>query len=573
MKTTRIIKIIALLIIVMLALFLISGSVLSIDLTSTTGSLKITKREKGKGLVSGIYPPLPGVEFKIYKVSDTETSTTATVTERELKGTGITGVDGTVTFSELELGRYLVIETDAPEAVLEKTANFLVDIPSTNATGDGLIYNVEVEAKNETVYGGVVLTKQNKNGTALKGVTFKLQKLIETNWEDYPNSTLCNLETDESGEITLTGLPAGNYRFVETGLGNNLEYILDNKTTYTFNVALGDNSTTIVTPEKITVLNDNPKLTKEKLSIVRDVEDNNSVKDGINSLDIGDTVNYKVEVDIPTKIAELATYKITDTMDNGLTLKKDTITVTAENKFIKDTDYTVSTLENMLEIVFTDVGKTKLSGKEKVEIKYDAILNENADATSKGNKNSVKLTYSTIVKENYQGIANTDIVRETMPQTTTVYTGGISIEKRAETENGTLLSGAIFKLADTKANAKAGKYIKDKSGNEITLTTGEAKELGKASYKGLSYGTYYLVEVQAPTYEENGEIKYYNLLKNPVQVEIDANTYKEKSVKVVNKKGVWDKILPMTGSTSSFIMILVGIGLLILSIILHKIKK
>ena len=81
------------------------------------------------------------------------------------------------------------------------------------------------------------------------------------------------------------------------------------------------------------------------------------------------------------------------------------------------------------------------------------------------------------------------------------------------------------------------------------------------------------MEVQAPTYEENGEIKYYNLLKNPVQVEIDANTYKEKSVKVVNKKGVWDKILPMTGSTSSFIMILVGIGLLILSIILHKIKK
>ena len=172
----------------MFALFLISGSVLSIDLTSTTGSLKITKREKGKGLVSGVYPPLPGVEFKIYKVSDTETSTTATVTERELKGTGITGVDGTVTFSELELGRYLVIETDAPEAVLEKTANFLVDIPSTNATGDGLIYNVEVEAKNETVYGGVVLTKQNKNGTALKGVTFKLQKLIETNWEDHDDS-------------------------------------------------------------------------------------------------------------------------------------------------------------------------------------------------------------------------------------------------------------------------------------------------------------------------------------------------------------------------------------------------
>ena len=42
-------------------------------------------------------------------------------------------------------------------------------------------------------------------------------------------------------------------------------------------------------------------------------------------MDIGDTVKYKVEADVPTKIAELNTFKVTDTMDAGLTMQENSI--------------------------------------------------------------------------------------------------------------------------------------------------------------------------------------------------------------------------------------------------------
>ena len=568
-------RIISIFVLIVLIISLIGGSVLAIDLTPTSGSLKITKREKGKGKVSGVYPPLEGVTFEIFKVDDNAKLENGTLisTTKVSKGTQRTGTNGEALFSNLELGRYYVEEKLAPANVTEKTANFLVDIPSTNTTGNGLIYNVEVEAKNETVYGGFVLTKQDKTGTALNGVTFKLQKQNGANWENYPDSANCDLDTDESGQITLTGLPAGNYRFVEISLGNNAGYILDNKTNYTFNVALGENSTTVVTPENITVTNDKPNLTKEITSVVRDTDDNNSVKDGVNSLDIGDTVKYKVEADVPTKIAELNTFKVTDTMDAGLTMQENSIEVKAGTTLTKTTDYTVSKTANTTDIIFTDAGKTKLNGKDKVEINYDAILNENANITSAGNKNSAKLTYSTVVKENYVGNTNADTTAETTPIVTTVYTGGFNIEKRAEKNDGTLLSGAEFKLADTEAHAKSGIYMKDKDGNEITLTTGAGANLGKVSYKGLSYGTYYLVEVKAPTYVEENETKNYNLLRTPTRVIVNASTYSGTPVVVVNKKGVWDTILPMTGSIATFVLTAMGSGLLILAVVIHTRKK
>ena len=103
MEKTKVLRVVAILIIAVLSLSFTGSPVKAIDLTPTTGSLTITKREKGKGLVSGVYPPLAGVEFKIYKVSDTETSTNATVTSSDLKGTEITGANGQVTFSGLEL--------------------------------------------------------------------------------------------------------------------------------------------------------------------------------------------------------------------------------------------------------------------------------------------------------------------------------------------------------------------------------------------------------------------------------------------------------------------------------------
>lgn len=100
------------------------------DLTKTKGSLTITKYEKGATGKEGQNTPLKGVTFSIYKVADDETSTeigSYTLTDEKT-----TGDNGTVTFSNLDLGRYLVVEKSVPENVVEKIANFLVDIPRDN---------------------------------------------------------------------------------------------------------------------------------------------------------------------------------------------------------------------------------------------------------------------------------------------------------------------------------------------------------------------------------------------------------------------------------------------------------
>ena len=224
--------------------------------TRTTGSLQLTKYEKGTNADGVAYQKvLAGVTFDIYKVDDNSTSTNTPGTAKT--ATKTTGADGIVKFDGLALGRYLVVESDAPANVVQKIANFLVDIPMTNATGDGIVYDVELQPKNSTAYGGFTLVKQDENGNPLEGVIFKVQKKNGATWADY--ATQQTLGTNAQGTITLTGLPEGTYRMIETGLGNNDGYILDNETTYEFTVKLNTTTgITEVTPDQTTVTNQKP---------------------------------------------------------------------------------------------------------------------------------------------------------------------------------------------------------------------------------------------------------------------------------------------------------------------------
>ncbi|MBR3249812.1 MAG: SpaH/EbpB family LPXTG-anchored major pilin [Clostridia bacterium] len=572
----NLLKKIGILIITILVLSMIfSVKLNAIDLTKTKGSLTIIKYEKGAVGHEGENTPLSGVKFAIYKVEDNTTDTTTPASTVSPTNQGTTENDGKVIFSNLDLGRYLVVEAEVPENVTERIQNFLVDIPQTTHNGTDLNYDVVVEPKNNTAYGSIVLTKEGENGEKLKNVQFVLQKRNGTNWSDYPNATDAVLGTTDNGTIRVENLPVGDYRFVETSLGEYNTYILDNKTGYEFNVALDTTDfTTKVTPSSITVKNDKPGIEKEVDSITRDVKDTNTVTDEKNSADIGDTITYKTQTDIPRTIAMLTTYKITDTMNNGLTFKQENFTVKAGNTTLtKDTDYTVTALEAnhgfVLEI--NTAGKTKLNteynaGNKKMEVKYDTLLNSDADATSVGNKNTAKLTYSNTVNTNYKDETNTPVDKTTDEVDTTVYTGGLIIEKRENTRTGTLLPGAVFKIASTKANAENKVFIKDSNGQEITLTTGTN---GSISYKGLSYGTYYLVETQAPSYQENNETKYYNLLDKPVQITVGNNTYTSNANIVINRKS---SILPNTGAIGAIVAIIAGIGLIALAIIIHKKK-
>ena len=558
----KFILVILTLIIAMASYFTIANAV---DLSKTKGSLTITKYEKGKKDNSGNYVPLEGVTFNIYKVSETETSTDKPA--GNYTATARTGSDGKATFPNLDLGRYLVVEDSAPENVTEKVKNFLVDIPSTNAVGNDIVYDVEVEAKNETVYGSIILTKKNEKDEVMKGVTFILQKQNGANWEDYPSSSSNSYNTNDNGQIALTGLPAGKFRFVETNLGTNSGYILDNQTAHEFTVALGENSTTVVTPETITVKNEKPTITKTITSITKNSNNTNTITNGTTSADLADAVSYKIVVDVPSTVERLATFKIEDTMHTGLTFQSSGFKVkgigTTNKDLTEGTDYTLTSTNNTWNLTFTNAN---IKQYKTLEITYNAIVNQSADVTSTGNINTAKLTYSNIVTKNYNNVSNADKTSDT-ESSVKVYVGGFKIEKRETTRTGKLLSGAIFKIASSKANANSGTFIKDANGNEITLTTVD----GIVEYKGLAYGTYYIVETQAPTYDDNGTTKYYNLLNKPEQVTINAETYTGDPIIVVNRKKT---ILPKTGGIGTALFTIAGLTLVVLGAVFYiKNKK
>ena len=517
--------------------------------TRTTGTLTIFKS-------------VDGTVFDIYKVDDDETSK-AIPTDNSIMAEkkSATILSGKAEFSGLELGRYLVVESSSIEGATSKVANFLVDIPMTvpGTTSDSLNYDIEVTPKDNTTYGSIVLTNIGVFGILeefLKGSTFLLQKNNGGTWTDVTNTVLT---TDDNGEVVVDGLVSGEYRFVQQSVLNG--YILDNKTTYSFNVSAGDDGSTLVSPTEVTVINEKPVLKKEV------VNQQESVK-------IGDTINYKLTVSLPYTLDRLNTFIIKDIFPEGLTYQESSLVIVADGlaPIELGEPYTTEWNEAERTLSITLVDKEYYSGATSLILTYDAVVNEKASASSDGIINQAILKYSTVVDSNYEGTEN-EILIDTSNTTVPVYTGGFWIEKRAITTTGELLQGAVFKLADSETNAKSGVYMTDVNGNEITLTTDSQ---GKASYKGITFGTYYLVEVKAPTYtDSNGETKSYNLLRRPKEIIVDKETYDSTTPTaiVVNKTGIE---LPYTGGMGAFMVIVLGtliVGIGITIIIKSRNKK
>ena len=133
--------------IVLLAISFILGSALNISSAAPTidqnkkGSLTLFKYEvantseyttPGTGETETVTEtdttkPLQGVTFELYKVGNvdsiqTDATDPATYTPTGTPVTKTTDVNGKAEFTNLDLGRYYVVETDAPENVSQKTS-------------------------------------------------------------------------------------------------------------------------------------------------------------------------------------------------------------------------------------------------------------------------------------------------------------------------------------------------------------------------------------------------------------------------------------------------------------------
>lgn len=546
--------------------------------TTKTGSITINKYEG-----NNTTKPLAGVEFTIYKIADLEQSSSnpvelkyksligdnvtitsdttyndiksavdAKVTSGELAGISKTTViesnKATAKFTNLDLGVYLVEETKAPSQVVNKTANFLVSVPMTNEEGNEWIYDITANPKNDTVYGGITLMKKGKtikvDGTeteeTLKNVSFELQKYETAGWTKVNEYT-----TDNSGLINVTGLAPATYRFIETNLGgtdDNKGYILDGKTAYEFTVQTDGKIKvgTTEASESATITVDN-----EKPSLEKSVENANGSYDNDTDASVGDTVKWKVEASVPSNVNELKTYKLTDRMSNALTWEnvKDAnlqITTNPSTVLTRGTDYytltvpTDKTAGGKWTIEFTEAGKIKLADNnvKVITVTFNTKLNENAKIGSEGNLNDAELDYSNAIYPTEDPNKDKQPGEDKITDQAIVYSFQMNVLK-VDGKRNTPLRGVKFDLYSYtgKETNPTEADLKGSDGKRIAqdLTTDEE---GKTQYKGLKNGTYYLVETETVT---NKDGKRYNLLKEPVKVEIKV-TYTTKTETTIDKE-------------------------------------
>lgn len=534
--------------------------------TTKKGSITINKYEG-----DDTTKPLEGVTFTIYKIADLEqgsnpvelkykslitgvniTSETKyndikSFVDSKIADGSLTGISATTVmesgkatakFTELGLGIYLVEETKAPSQVVNKTANFLVSVPMTNEDGDDWVYDIIANPKNETVYGGITLIKKGKtikvNGSeteeTLKNVSFELQKKETTGW-----TKVDEYKTNGSGVINVTGLAPATYRFIETNLGgtdDNKGYILDGKTAYEFTVQT-DGKIKVGTTEAsesatITVYNEKPSLEKS----VKNADDS---YDNDTDASVGDTVTWKVEASVPSNVNELKTYKLTDKMSDALTWENTTnanLAITTDNNttLIENTDYTLTVPEDNTKggtwtIEFTEDGKTKLatSNVKVITVTFNTKLNENAKIGSEGNLNDAELNYSNAIYPSDDPTNPNDKKNpgeDKIKDQAIVYSFQMNVLK-VDGKTNAKLEGVKFDLysyTGAKTNPTEAD-LKGSDGKRIAkdLTTDDE---GKIQKTGLKKGTYYLVETQTVKTKDG---KKYNLLKEPVKVEIKVD--------------------------------------------------
>ena len=570
----------------------------------TTGSLTIITHEQ-QNEDTTTNPPLEGMEYTVYKVDETcedWVDGEYYIEENNIQGISkTTDSTGTVVFDNLELGRYYVKVTDDMDGVLSYE-NFLVDIPMTNAQGTGLDYNITVEPKIQTAYGNFELIKTDLAGKPLSGVTFKVQVMKRSSafslddlplsvWTDYipeGEDSVLTVTTNSEGKITLSNLPAyfnyGGayeedviYRLIEIStpegyINNNIIsdlffYVGEDGKVYTnyqsleqfkkyfiTNVVEGDNLTSV------TYMNEKPEIVKKVKNSAGDFVDSASAF-------MSDKVTFSITADVPMSVLNMSTYKITDNIPTGLVLDRDSIVVegmTPTGKgVIPEELYTLS--DTGLEITFDT---SDLNGLSAIVVTYDVSFDSNNVVIGgDGNINTATLEYTNNISEDGVELSTT-----TITDSAEVHTGAVSIEKIEKGNVDNKLSGAKFKIATTEENAKNGVFVKNSTGEDIEV---ETDAQGQAIIEGLAYAdngtdvSYWLVETQAPSYQEDGETKYYNILKSPVEVSVGKTTH-TLPIQIQNSKGL---TLPATGGIGIAIFAIAGIAIMGGAIVLNKKQK
>lgn len=302
-------------------------------------------------------------------------------------------------------------------------------------------------------------------------------------------------------------------------------------------------------------------------------------------VEVGQTVNYTITGKVPDYTGFTTyTYKIEDTMSEGLTFKKD-IKVKIGGTDVTDACtivYDVNNNTNSFTVTVPVLDNKYTIGAE-IKVTYSATVNEKAIAVVSENK--AELTYS-------NNPTDSESKTTTPPEIVKVYTSKIVIDKYEKGATDTKLEGAEFVLYRKAPNDgpqvaafrndsqntiklpyyKLQYYKQDETTKAVSwvddiddATKVTTDKSGAAFFEGLADGTYHLVETKAPA--------GYNRMTDAQEVEVKGGTtVADLSViaKVENQAGT---LLPSTGGVGTTVFYVLGAVLVLGAVVLLVTKK
>ncbi len=293
-------------------------------------------------------------------------------------------------------------------------------------------------------------------------------------------------------------------------------------------------------------------------------EDSTSQWGATNTADIGQTVEYRVTINVH---AGAENYILHDVMDAGLTYtgvsKIEHVVPGTGTHDAEASMYEVKTGADVtdgctFEVHFSKDFCDEMETNDKIIVYYTAVLNKDAVIAGTGNVNNAWLTFGE------GGKSNEDAV--------TTYTFGLDLVK---TDSGNkLLDGAEFRIYDAAngGNEVPVVQVLDDNGDPALTADGyhlyrkaSAEETGatvivvrgKVRVNGLDNGTYYLEETAAPDgYNKLSARQKFIVSDGNLDAVFNNGIYSTGSgVHVVNKTG---SMLPETGGMGTVLFITFG---------------
>lgn len=398
---------------------------------------------------------------------------------------------------------------------------------------------------------------------AIKGGTISLTAKTQT-----ATGTAAYPVTDEklTGSVTFTGCEMGTYLIlIENG------YMVYTPSVINLTPEFDNTTKEWKLPDSMSVT-----VKATKLQITKTVTDETKTKDKYSTKD---TIPFTIVADIPTyATGSLAkSYKISDSLSNGLTVDKATIKVFGQKgsatpiQLTETTDYTLTTTGNTAFDV--DLKYDQIKNYDKVKVTYSAKLTAGASTNvgGAGNSNTATLTYS---NNPYDATSS-----QTQETSNKVFTYGAEITKTDKT-TGEVLKGAEFELSSESTKlyfvkTASGVYYQANQSDAGATTELVVDDNGKLYINGLNVGAYQLKETKAPDgYNKSTEAKTITITDANMDGALDdeegtTGIYK---LTFTNAKGFQ---LPVTGGsgTVAFVaggIVFVGLGILLLVIASKK---